>query len=65
MQPVDSLVPFLEAIRLIGLKTTKAYQEVKAGRLAVLRNGRRTFVRASELARYIDVLEADSRNQNT
>lgn len=53
---IDPLIPFAEAIAMAGMKTTKAYEEVKRGRLAVVRNGRRTFVRASELQRYIDSL---------
>ncbi len=56
MTTIDHLIPFAEAIALAGMKTTKAYDEVKCGRLAVVRNGRRTFVRASELQRYIDAL---------
>lgn len=58
MQAIDRLIPFTEAMSMAGMRSTKAYQEVAAGRLAVVRNGRRTFVRASELARYIDALSA-------
>ena len=54
---IDRLIPFAEAIELAGMKTTRAYDEVKAGHLAIVKNGRRTFVRASELQRYIDDLE--------
>ena len=56
MQIIDRLIPFIEAMSMAGMRSTKAYQEVAAGRLAVVRNGRRTFVRASELQRYIDSL---------
>ena len=45
---------------LAGLRTTRGYQEIAAGRLKIVRNGRRTFVRASELQRYIDALTAHS-----
>jgi hypothetical protein len=57
-QHIDRLIPFTEAMSMAGMKSTKAYEEVKRGRLGVVRNGRRTFVRASELARYIDSLDA-------
>ena len=57
MMKIDRLHPFLEGIELMGLKTTRAYEEVKAGRLAVVKNGRRTFIRAREIQRYIDHLE--------
>jgi len=53
---IDCLIPLREAVTMAGMRTTKAYQEIAAGRLAVVRNGRRTFVRMSELQRYIDSL---------
>ncbi len=60
MHAIDRLIPFAEARSMAGMRSTKAYQEVAAGRLAVVRNGRRTFVRASELQRYIDSLTETS-----
>ncbi len=54
---IDRHYPLREALGLIGLRTTKAYEEIAAGRLRVVRNGRRTFVRASEIERYIDSLD--------
>jgi len=59
---IDALVPFSQAIAMAGMKSTRGYEEVKRGRLAVVRNGRRTFVRASEIARYIDSLDAGNGN---
>lgn len=57
MNNIDRLFPFLEGIVLLGMKKTRAYDEAKAGRLAVVKNGRRTFIRAREIQRYIDQLE--------
>ncbi len=57
MSSIDRLIPFAEAIGLAGMKKTRAYEEVKAGRLAVIKNGRNSFVKASELQRFIDQLE--------
>ena len=54
MNDIDRLFPVREAFTLAGLRLTRGYQEIAAGRLKVVRNGRRTFVRASELQRYID-----------
>jgi hypothetical protein len=56
MITIDRLLPVREAFALAGLRITKGYAEIAAGRLAVVRNGRRTFVRASEVQRYIDAL---------
>jgi hypothetical protein len=57
---IDSLIPLREAARMTGMRTTKAYAEIAAGRLAVIRNGRRTFVKASEVQRYIDALRGNA-----
>jgi hypothetical protein len=53
---IDRLYPIREAFALAGLRLTRGYQEVAAGRLKIVRNGRRSFVRASEVQRYIDAL---------
>lgn len=57
---VDPLIPVREAFGLAGLRTTKGYDEIKAGRLKPVRNGPRTFIRASEIRRYIDAIETSS-----
>jgi len=54
---IDRLMPLREAIAMAGMRTTKAYQEMASGRLAVVRNGRRAFVRMTKLQRYIDPLD--------
>jgi hypothetical protein len=56
MLNIDRLIPVADAFAMAGMRRTKGYAEVTAGRLAVIRNGRRTFIRASELQRYIDAL---------
>ncbi|CAH1655606.1 conserved hypothetical protein [Hyphomicrobiales bacterium] len=58
MSDIDRLIPVVDAFAMAGMRRTKGYAEVTAGRLAVIRNGRRTFIRASELQRYIDSLAA-------
>lgn len=60
MSSIDRLIPFQAAISMAGMRTTKAYQEVAAGRLKVTRNGRRTFIKGSELQRYIESLDSGS-----
>ena len=56
MTDINRLIPVQEAFNLAGMKTTRGYEEIAAGRLKVIRNGRRTFVLASELQRYINAL---------
>jgi Helix-turn-helix domain len=60
MTDVDRLYSFKQAIAMAGMRPTKAYQTVAAGRLRVVKHGRRTFVRASEIERFIASLEADT-----
>lgn len=55
--PVDRLIPAQTAFDMLGIRTTKAYAEVKAGKLKLTRNGRRSFVKASEINRYIAALD--------
>lgn len=56
LSTIDRLYPIREAFTLAGLRLTRGYQEVAAGRLTIVRNGRRSFIRASEIQRYIDAL---------
>ena len=56
MNEIDRLIPLREAIQLAGMRTTKAYQQIAKGQLAIVHNGRRTFVKASEVQRYIEGL---------
>lgn len=66
MNDIDRLIPVREAFTLIGVGVTKGYAEIAAGRLTVVRNGARTFVRASEASRYIAALPTSGpANDNT
>lgn len=56
----ERLIPCRAAFDMLGLKTTKGYAEAKAGKLKLTRNGRRTFVKASEVNRYIAALELEA-----
>lgn len=58
MNAIDRLYPIRDAFMLAGLRLTRGYEEVAAGRLTIVRNGRRSFVRASEIQRYIDALSS-------
>lgn len=60
---VDRLIPVQDGFAMAGLGLTKGYAEVAAKRLKVVRNGRRTFVRASEVERYIRSLELASEKE--
>jgi hypothetical protein len=53
---LDRLVPVSEALGILGIGMTKFYSEVSLGNLAMLKNGRRSLVRSSEIQRYVDAL---------
>jgi hypothetical protein len=61
---IDRLIAANDARAYLSIGSTKFYDEVAAGRLAIVKNGRRSFVRASELARYIDALSAGNGNKS-
>jgi len=49
--------PVHEARNLLGLGHSKFYERVKEGKLRLQKDGKRSFVTATELARYIDSCE--------
>lgn len=49
---IDRLYTVREALPLIGKGLTGFYAELKAGNLTAIKQGKRTFVAESEIARY-------------
>lgn len=58
---VDPLIPVRSAFAMAGIGASKGYEEIRSGRLKPVRNGSRSFIRASEVRRYIDALQAASK----
>lgn len=54
---IDRLLTFAEATKILGIRPTFAYSLVLSGRLRVVKLGRRTFVRISEVRRFVDDLD--------
>jgi hypothetical protein len=50
----DCLVPLSAALSRLGVGRTKGYQIIANGELHACKIGGRTFVRASEIARFIE-----------
>lgn len=42
---------------MLGMGRTTVYEEIKAGRLAVVKIGRRTMIKHAELERYVNSLQ--------
>lgn len=58
MNAIDKLYSVKEAKALIGAQHTKFYALVAAGKIAIVKNGGRSFVRESEIKRFLDNLPA-------
>lgn len=56
----ERLIPAKEAFAILGMGISKGYGEVRAGKLKLTRNGRRTYVKASEVNRYIAALDQEA-----
>lgn len=54
MSSIDRLIPIRAAFALIGVRPTKGYDLVAKCQLAAVRLGARSYVRESELNRFLD-----------
>jgi hypothetical protein len=54
---MDELFTVEEAFGLLKMKRSKFYQQVRAGKIALLHDGRRTLVSGTEIARYQGTLQ--------
>jgi excisionase family DNA binding protein len=54
------LYPIDEVPDLVPLGKTKLYEEIAAGRLRATRCGRRTFIAATDLADYVELLRQET-----
>lgn len=57
MAPTPLLHDVPTAIEMLGIGRTTVYEEIKAGRLSVVKIGRRTMIRHSELERFVAALQ--------
>ncbi|MEH0845855.1 helix-turn-helix domain-containing protein [Micromonospora sp. CPCC 205711] len=50
-----------EAMRLLSLSRTVIYEQIRAGRLRTVRQGRSRLVSAAAITAYVDLLEQEAR----
>jgi excisionase family DNA binding protein len=62
---MQKLLSVREAKSRLGFGLTKFYDEVRAGRLEIVKAGKRTLVSEAELDRYIAALPRGGRVRNT
>lgn len=58
--PERLLYPVEEALQLLDLGRSKFYEEVAAGRLRVVKIGRKTRVAEHDLDAYVELLRAEA-----
>lgn len=58
---IDRLISVKDVLPLIGKGLTGFYAELKAGHLTAIKQGKRTFVAESEIARYRATLKTIGR----
>lgn len=62
-QHTKPLYDLNEGFELAGVKRSHGFKEIKAGRLKVIKNGKRTLITAQAIDDYIALLEKETQEQ--
>lgn len=64
-QPPEAVGPHLykitDAVRVLRMSRSIIYEQIKAGRIRTVKQGRATFITAAALADYIALLEQEAK----
>ncbi|MEU8366469.1 helix-turn-helix domain-containing protein [Micromonospora chalcea] len=63
--PDKALYRITEAMRLLSLSRTVIYEQIRAGRLRTVRQGRTRLVPAAAITAYVDLLELEAMKGGT
>lgn len=63
--PRRTLYRIPEAMRLLSLSRSVIYEQIRAGRLRTVRQGRTRLVPAAAIAAYVDLLEEEAEKGDT
>ncbi|MBG6101165.1 excisionase family DNA binding protein [Micromonospora vinacea] len=63
--PGKALYRITEAMRLLSLSRTVIYEQIRAGRLRTVRQGRSRLVPAAAITAYVDLLEHEAQKGGT
>ncbi|MCZ7424860.1 helix-turn-helix domain-containing protein [Micromonospora sp. WMMA1949] len=63
--PDKALYRITEAMRLLSLSRTVIYEQIRAGRLHTVRQGRTRLVPAAAITAYVDLLELEAMKGGT
>ncbi|RIV34521.1 helix-turn-helix domain-containing protein [Micromonospora radicis] len=63
--PTRALYRITDAMRLLSLSRTVIYEQIRAGRLRTVRQGRARLVPAAAITAYVDLLEQEAQEGGT
>ncbi|GAB3855857.1 helix-turn-helix domain-containing protein [Micromonospora andamanensis] len=63
--PTRALYRITDAMRLLSLSRTVIYEQIRAGRLRTVRQGRARLVPAAAITAYVDLLEQEAKEGGT
>ncbi|WP_200216433.1 helix-turn-helix domain-containing protein [Micromonospora coerulea] len=63
--PIKALYRIPEAMRLLSLSRSVIYEQIRAGRLRTVRQGRIRLVPAAAITAYVDLLEDEAQKGGT
>lgn len=63
--PAKALYRIPEAMRLLSLSRSVIYEQIRAGRLRTVRQGRTRLVPAAAITAYVDLLELEAMKGGT
>lgn len=58
--PVPGLYKISDAMRLLRMSRSVIYEQIRAGRLRTVKQGRSTFITAAAITDYIELLELEA-----
>ncbi|MFE9207016.1 helix-turn-helix domain-containing protein [Micromonospora sp. NPDC007230] len=63
--PPKALYRITEAMRLLSLSRSVIYEQIRAGRLRTVRQGRTRLISAAAITAYVDLLEHEAEKGGT
>jgi excisionase family DNA binding protein len=60
-EPAPVMYRISTVVKLTGLSRSVIYEQIRAGRLRTVKQGRATLITAAELADYVKLLEKEAR----
>ena len=59
-RPAPALYKVADAVHMLRMSRSEIYEQIRAGRLRIVKQGRATFITAAAIAEYVTLLEAEA-----